>query len=129
MRDLVAVGDSITNGHGDSMAGVPALGWGQWVADAGDLSYTRYGRGGATSAEVAAELVPRVRGRYSIALVSVGTNDNLRRVPLADFTRQVHVILERMRETADRVAILTVPASTEFSDAIRSAAQQTGSRH
>src|SRR5690242_9751691 len=72
---LVAVGDSIVNGYTKPMAGVPSLSWAQWLASAMDLSFTRYARGGATSQEIVAELLPQVRDRYAIGVFNMGTND------------------------------------------------------
>ena len=33
-RGLVALGDSITNGHGEPALGVPMQSWAQWLAEA-----------------------------------------------------------------------------------------------
>lgn len=126
MGGLVAVGDSIVNGHGDSMAGVPALGWPQWLADAMDLSYTRYGKGGATSSEIVAELLPRVRGRYLVGVFNMGTNDALGTWDAELFEQNFGKTAEKLTLACDRVLALTVPASPEATTIVRRVASAYG---
>lgn len=123
---LVAVGDSIINGHGDSMAGVPALGWAQWLADAMDLSYTRYGKGGATSSYIVEELLPRVRGRYTVGAFNMGTNDALGVWDASVFRANVEKAATTLTAACDRVVVLTVPASEAATLVIREVADQYG---
>jgi lysophospholipase L1-like esterase len=123
---LVAVGDSIVNGHGDSMAGVPALGWPQWLADAMDLSYTRYGRGGATSSTIVDELLPLVRQRYDIGVFNMGTNDAIGKWDASGFEQNFRKAAETLTERCEVVVVLTVPVSAEATEIVRLVAEQNG---
>jgi len=123
---LVAVGDSIVNGHGDSMAGVPALGWPQWLADSMDLSYTRYGQGGATSTAIVDDLLPKVRGRYAVGVFNMGTNDALSSWDASVFEQNARKTAENLGACCDRVVVLTVPTSPEATAIIRRVAAECG---
>lgn len=123
---LVAVGDSIVNGHGDSMAGVPALSWTQWLADSMDLSYTRYAQGGATSTVIAEELLPRVRDTYEVGVFNMGTNDALSGLVPDVFRRNVETACARLTECCKRVLVLTVPTSTEATQIVQQVADEYG---
>lgn len=123
---LVAVGDSIVNGHGDSMAGVPALGWPQWLADAMDLSYTRYGLGGADSTRIVNELLPKVRGRYAVGVFNMGTNDAYVSWDAARFEKNLRRAADVLTAACDRVAVLTVPYSAEATTIVRAVAAEYG---
>jgi lysophospholipase L1-like esterase len=123
---LVAVGDSIVNGHGDSMAGVPALGWPQWLADAMDLSYTRYGKGGATSSVIVTDLLPLVRGRYAVGVFNMGTNDALSGWDALAFEQNFRKAAEALTSCCDRVLALTVPVSAEATGIVRRVAAECG---
>lgn len=123
---LVAVGDSIVNGHGDSMAGVPALGWPQWLADAMDLSYTRYGKGGATSSVIVEDLLPLVRGRYAVGVFNMGTNDAISGWDASVFEQNFRKAAETLTACCDRVLALTVPASAEATGIVRRVAAESG---
>lgn len=126
MNGLVAVGDSIINGHGDSMAGVPALGWGQWLAEAMDLPYTRYGRGGATSSVVVNELLPRVHGQYVVGVFNMGTNDAINGWDADVFEQNFHKTAEALTAACDRVLALTVPVSAEATAIVSRVAAEIG---
>jgi lysophospholipase L1-like esterase len=115
---LVAVGDSIINGHGDSLAGVPALSWAQWLAEAMDLSFTRYARGGARSGVVVDELLPRVRRRYRVGALSIGTNDVIHGLDLNAFRANVERAADALARSCDRVVVLSVPSSASVSRVI-----------
>lgn len=123
---LVAVGDSIVNGFTDSMVGVPALGWPQWLADAMDLSYTRYGRGGATSQVIADELLPRVRGRHSVGVLSMGTNDAFRGLDADVLEKNLTRAAETLTGHCDAVLVLTVAYSDAATLIVRAVAAETG---
>ena len=123
---LVAVGDSIVNGHGDSMAGVPALGWPQWLADAMDLSYTRYGKGGATSSSIVQDLLPLVRSRYTVGVFSMGTNDAIKGLDALTFEQNIRKTAERLTAYCELVVALTVPMSAEATDILRRVAKDVG---
>lgn len=123
---LLAVGDSITAGHTDSMVRVPGLGFGQWVADSLEFSYTRYARGGYTSAQIVAELLPKAQAHYDIALMSIGTNDVIQGLPLDALFENVDKALGHLASHAGKVAVLSVPQSSEASANIQAAAARHG---
>jgi len=108
------------------MVGVPALGWPQWLADSMDLSYTRYGRGGATSSQIVADLLPRVRGRYVVGVFNMGTNDVLSGWDAGVFEQNVRKTAEALAVACDRVLVLTVPVSAEATAIVRRVAAETG---
>jgi lysophospholipase L1-like esterase len=74
-RGLVALGDSITNGHGEPALGVTMQSWAQWLAEALALPFTKLARDGARAADVLAEQVPRLDGPYDVACLFAGVND------------------------------------------------------
>ncbi|MEQ4518731.1 GDSL-type esterase/lipase family protein [Pseudarthrobacter sp. B907] len=123
---LLAVGDSIVDGHGDSMAGVPAMSWAQWLADAMDLSYTRYARGGIRSAEIVTDLLPRVRGKYAVGVFNMGTNDALKNWDAKVFRASMETAAEVMTSACERVVVLNVPTSAEATAIIEDIAAARG---
>ena len=82
-RGLVALGDSITNGHGEPALGVPMQSWAQWLAEALELPFTKLARDGALRARRARRAGPApggplrrrlpLRRRQRRALDSTGT--------------------------------------------------------
>ena len=75
---LVALGDSITYGHGGMQSGLGSQSWAQWLAEAMELPFTRLAVNGATAPDVVREQLPRLRGRGGAtrsAAVYVGVND------------------------------------------------------
>lgn len=123
---LVAVGDSIINGFTDSMVGVPALGWPQWLADAMDLSYTRYGLGGADSTKIVNELLPKVRGHYAVGVFDMGTNDAFQSWDAERFEKNLRRAGDVMTDACERVVVLTVPYSAEATAIVRAVAPEYG---
>jgi lysophospholipase L1-like esterase len=110
-RGLVALGDSITNGHGEPALGVHPQSWAQWVAEALDLPFTKLAADGALAADVLRDQVPRLRGPYDFGCVYAGVNDV--RVPSFDpaaYERDLLAIAEAVAAASDRVVLLTVPA-------------------
>jgi GDSL-like lipase/acylhydrolase family protein len=71
-RGLVALGDSITNGHGEPALGVTMQSWAQWLAEALGLPFTKLARDGALASDVLAEQVPRLQGPYDLACLYAG---------------------------------------------------------
>ncbi|WP_083942289.1 SGNH/GDSL hydrolase family protein [Sanguibacter suarezii] len=122
---LVALGDSIVNGFTVPLANIPSMGFGHWVAEAADCSYTRYGRGGATSEVVAAELAFLVATTYDYAVVSVGTNDALQGIPPEILQANASLILHRLQGVANQIAVITV-RSADHTAALRRAATEVG---
>lgn len=116
---LVAVGDSIINGFNRPIAQVPALGFGQLVAQSMDLSYTRYAKGGSTSSETVEQFIPRVRGHYDVGVLSCGTNDAHRRLSMTDFEANLIKGVGHLSGHCDRVVVLTVPSSVKATEIVR----------
>ncbi|MFE7299830.1 SGNH/GDSL hydrolase family protein [Streptomyces sp. NPDC057579] len=81
---FVALGDSLTEGLGDPVAGGGWRGWAALLADAlgersGDVPLVNLARSGALAAEVAQEQLPQARALAPrFASVVVGANDTLR---------------------------------------------------
>lgn len=106
---VVAVGDSIINGQTYRQVVHPQS-WAQWLAEAGDWPFTRYSRGGAASADVVSEQLPRLnRTGYDVAAVTVGANDLLYGWDADEFAANVGAILSRLCEVADRVVLTNLP--------------------
>jgi lysophospholipase L1-like esterase len=109
-RGLVAVGDSITNGEGQSMLGVRCQSWAQWLAGALELPYTGLAENGATAASARAGQVPRLRGPYDLGVVYLGVNDV--RVPSFDvdpFGASLDGVLDAVGAASDRTLVATIP--------------------
>jgi lysophospholipase L1-like esterase len=110
-RGLVALGDSITNGHGEPALGVHPQSWAQWVAEVLDLPFTKLAADGALTADVRREQVPRLRGPYDVGCVFAGVNDI--RGPSFDpaaYERDLRTIAGALDAACERVALVTVPA-------------------
>lgn len=109
-RGVVALGDSITVGEGEPLLGVTMQSWASWVAEAFDVPCHKLARNGAVAHEVLEDLVPRMRGRYDVALVHVGVND-VRGDPWdADGYRlTLDAIVAAATLHADRVLVATLP--------------------
>ena len=107
---LVALGDSITYGHGGMQAGLGAQSWAQWLAEAMELPYTRYAVNGATAADVVREQVPRLKRGYAVGALYVGVNDvrDTGWDPAA-YERDLAAAADALAACADRVAMATIP--------------------
>ena len=109
-RGLVALGDSITNGHGEPALGVHPQSWAQWLAEVLELPFTKLAVDGAQTADVLREQVPRLRGPYDIACVYAGVND----VRGLDFDagayeRDLRAIAAAARAASGRLVLCTLP--------------------
>jgi lysophospholipase L1-like esterase len=110
-RGLVALGDSITNGHGEPARGVPMQSWAQWLAEALDLPFTKLARDGARVAELRRDLLPRVAGPYDLGCLYTGVNDaRALDWDAAGFERDVRAILGSLAEACERLVVCTVPS-------------------
>ncbi|MBA2517258.1 MAG: hypothetical protein H0V22_08100 [Solirubrobacterales bacterium] len=69
---LVALGDSITVGEGNMVCGIPCRSWALWLAEALDLPFTSRAFNGATTADVRAAQLPRVRADYDVGCLYAG---------------------------------------------------------
>jgi hypothetical protein len=110
-RGLVALGDSITNGHGEPALGVPMQSWAQWLAEALDLPFTKLARDGARVAELRRDLLPRVRGPYDVGCLFTGVNDaRATDWEPRGFEEDVRAILAVLTDACERLLVCTVPA-------------------
>lgn len=109
-RGLVAVGDSITNGHGEPALGVPMQSWAQWLAEALELPFTKLARDGARAGDALAAQVPRLAGPYDVGCLYVGVND-ARSLDwdAAAFERDLRAIAAALAACSDRLLLCTVP--------------------
>jgi lysophospholipase L1-like esterase len=107
---VVALGDSITYGHGGMQAGLGSQSWAMWLAEAMDLPFTRYAVNGATAADVVRFQVPRVRRRYALGCLYIGVND-VRSAgwDARAFERDLDVAAGALAARCDRVVQLTIP--------------------
>ena len=110
-RGLVALGDSITNGHGEPALGVPAQSWALWVAEALDLPFHKLAADGARAPDVLRDLVPRLQGPYDVACVWIGATDT-RSVDWDDdaFERDLTAIADAAGAASERLLLCTIPA-------------------
>ena len=136
MSGLVALGDSITNGHGEPALGVHPQSWAQWLAEALDAPFLKLATDGATAADVLAEQVPRLRAaataagdatRFALACVYVGVND-ARGLDwdAAAYERDLRAIVAAAGEHAERV--LAVHAAARPRPPARGAEAGAGER-
>ncbi len=109
-RGLVALGDSITNGHGEPALGVPMQSWAQWLAEALELPFTKLARDGARVADVLADQVPRLAGPYDVACVFAGVNDaRALDWDAVAFERDLAAVLGAAAGAAARLLACTLP--------------------
>ncbi len=110
-RGLVALGDSITRGSGDSMLGLRMQSWALWLAEALELPYTCLARDGARSGDGVAEQLPRLRGPYELGCIYLGVNDV--RTPgfdLGAFRANIERVADATAEQCGRMLLLGLPA-------------------
>jgi lysophospholipase L1-like esterase len=110
-RGLVALGDSITNGHGEPMLGVHAQSWAQWLAQALDVPFHGLAADGARAADVLREQVPRLRGPYAVGCLFVGVNDaRALDWDAAAFERDLRAIVAAVAPAIGLLLLCTVPS-------------------
>jgi lysophospholipase L1-like esterase len=110
-RGLVALGDSITNGHGEPALGVQPQSWAQWLAEVLDLPFTKLAVDGARTADVLRDQVPRLHGPYDVACVYAGVNDV--RAPdfdAAAYERDLRAIVAAAGAASERLVLVTLPS-------------------
>jgi lysophospholipase L1-like esterase len=107
---LVALGDSITFGEGNMVCGIPCRSWALWLAEALDLPFTSRAFNGATTADVRAAQLPRVRADYDVGCLYAGVNDarGLDFDPAA-FESDLREIAARLTAHCARIVMLTLP--------------------
>lgn len=110
MTALVALGDSITYGHGGMQSGLGSQSWAMWLAEAMELPFVRLAVNGATAADVVREQVPRLRGGYAVGCLYVGVND-VRDVDwdAAAYERDLRAAAQALATGCDRVVMATLP--------------------
>jgi hypothetical protein len=109
-RGLVAVGDSITRGGGQSMPGLRMQSWALWLAEALELPFTCLARDGARAKDALGGQVPRLRGPYDLGCVYLGINDV--RVPgfeLDPFARALREVVAAVAECSERLLLVSLP--------------------
>ena len=109
-RGLVALGDSITNAHGEPALGVTMQSWAQWLAEALELPFTKLARDGARAADILRDLVPRLDGPYDVGCLHIGVND-ARSLDwdAASFERDAGDIVAALAACSERLLVCTVP--------------------
>jgi lysophospholipase L1-like esterase len=110
-RGLVALGDSITYGHGGMQAGLGSQSWAQWLAEAMGLPYTRLAANGATAGDVARVQLARLPDEhFDVGTLYIGANDT-RNLDwdAAAYARDLRLALRTLAARCDRVVVLTLP--------------------
>jgi hypothetical protein len=108
---LVALGDSITYGHGGMQSGLGSQSWAQWLAEAMDLPFVRLASNGARAEDVVREQLPRLGGRrFDVGCLYVGVND-VRDMAwdAAAFSRDFAAIVAALSSSCSRILVLTLP--------------------
>jgi lysophospholipase L1-like esterase len=108
---VLALGDSITNGHGGMQSGLGSQSWAQWLAQALGLPFTKLAKDGATAADVVRDQLPAIPGeRYDVGCIYVGAND-VRNLDwdAAAYERDLATIVGALAARCDRVLALTIP--------------------
>jgi lysophospholipase L1-like esterase len=108
---VLALGDSITVGHGGLQAGFGSQSWALWLASALGLPFTTLARNGDTAPGVRRDQLPAVPGeRYDLGCVYVGVNDvrDGGWDPVA-YERDLDAILTGLAARCDRTLTLTIP--------------------
>lgn len=107
---LIALGDSITNGHGDQVLGVHCQSWAQWLAEALEMPFTKLAVDGQTAPGLVRGELPRLRDGYEIGALYIGVND----VRSLDWDAEAYagaleLTLTALTASAARVVVCTVP--------------------
>jgi lysophospholipase L1-like esterase len=107
---LVALGDSITRGHGEPMLGVQAQSWAQWLAEALDVPFHGLAADGARLADVVAEQVPRLRAGGGLGVLYAGVNDVRSLEWDAEaYARDLRIAVAALDAACDRLLLCTLP--------------------
>ena len=107
---VVALGDSITNGHGGMQGGLGSQSWAQWLAQALELPFTKLAQDGSTARDVVEHQLPRLRGDYDLGCLYVGVNDaRSTGWDPGGYARDVDTILGALAARCQRTLVLTLP--------------------
>ena len=112
MTGLVALGDSITYGHGGMQSGLGSQSWAQWLAEAMGLPFTRFAVNGAMAHDVVAHQLPRLGSTetYAVGAVYIGVNDvRDDGWDAAAYERDLDVIYGKLAARCERVVAMTLP--------------------
>ncbi len=90
------------------------------------MPFTKYAKGGATSTFIVDQLLPRIHGKFSVGLLSMGTNDARIAWDAALFRANMQTAAASLAAMCDRVIVITVPASVEATAIIREVALEHG---
>ncbi len=108
---VVALGDSISNGHGGMQAMLGSQSWAHWLAQALDLPFLKLATDGATAPDVVRAQVPRLRDRsFELGTLYVGVND-VRDAgwDAAAYERAFTASLSALARCCERTLTLTIP--------------------
>ncbi len=108
---VVALGDSISNGHGGMQAMLGSQSWAHWLAQALDLPFLKLATDGATARDVARDQVPRLgERRFDLGALYVGVND-VRDVAwdAVAYERDFRRALDALAGCCERTLALTIP--------------------
>ena len=112
---VLAIGDSITRGHGADGQGYPEQLQSLLAAEPGRerVQVINLGRDGERSAGLRERLdAALAEHRPSVVLITSGGNDFLRRVPAPDTRANLQAIVERVRAAGAVPVLFAVPAPT-----------------
>jgi len=115
-QNYIAMGDSVTAGVGDPVAGIEMRGWTDWLADSmkallPDFTYINLGRAGSTTGNVLREQLPLILERMP-DLVSVTTGANDARFPtwsIETFSRDFNTLLQPVADQGTIILTMTYP--------------------
>jgi lysophospholipase L1-like esterase len=108
---VVALGDSISNGHGGMQAMLGSQSWAQWLAQALDLPFLKLAVDGATAPDVVRDQLPRLGDRaFDLGTLYVGVND-VRNADwnAAAYERDVIAAMAALARCCERTLTLTIP--------------------
>ena len=108
---VIALGDSITNGHGGMQSGLGSQSWAQWLAQALELPFTKLAQDGASARDVVERQLPAIPGdAYDLGCVYIGVNDVRTTAwdPVA-YERDLDTVLRALGDRCERTLVLTLP--------------------
>jgi acyl-CoA thioesterase-1 len=108
---IVALGDSLTSGHGiSSTKAFPAALQARLDAGGYDFTVVNAGVSGDTSARALQRVREALAGDVEVLIVALGANDGLRGVPVADLRRNLAGIIERAQAQGIKVLLCGMEA-------------------
>lgn len=101
---IVVFGDSLVEGYGATSKG----GFVTLLSERMSLPIANYGRSGDTTTQAKARLNAVVAAKPDIALVLLGGNDALRRIPETETEENFRTIITELQKSGSRVILLGV---------------------